>query len=223
MISIITSCIGRELYLKRLIDSIRTNGGWEHVEFEHLIVFQAQPPSERLKEYLNAQPFAAKLRLGTTGKVETMGKILNDAIHKAKYPIIFKIDDDCTLLSPDFLLRVYELTLKLPTAAFYPAIVDGEIPLTGGANHLRQCVYLEKSNTYVTIGDYIAASGKYILPKSLAEQIHFTERADAIQVAAHCLQLHLPVFQAVNGIIIDNQDGFSGQQHRKKNPNGQQW
>ena len=223
MISIITSCINRELYLKRLIDSIRLVGGHDKVEFEHFIVFQGSPPSKNMQDYIARQPFSKSIQVGVTEVIEPVGAVMNSIIKKAQYPIIFKIDDDCTLLTQDFLLRAFELCTKMPRAVIYPAMLDGECPQGTLGDRTRQSIYLEKSNLYLTVGKATVASGKYFMPTDLAKSIPFIGQKDPQQVMVATIHEHLPVFQVLNGIAIEIQEGYSGQHHRKENPDGQIW
>lgn len=223
MISIVTSCIKRELYLYRLMESILSLGGWDKVAFEHFIVFQGAPPSDKMRQYLDSLPFASSLKIGTTEKVEPIGAILFSTAKKAQYPIFFKIDDDCALMSRDFFPRIVELCIKMPRAILYPALVDGEMPLTDIEPALKQTVFLEKNNVFVTVGKETGSSGMYIIPLDMARDIPFEGQKDAENVAVAALTNHLPIFQALNGLVIEIQDGHSGQAHRKHHPIGQSW
>lgn len=222
MISIITSCVNREFYLKRLIDSMRLLGGYDKIEFEHFIIFQGNSPSDKMRRYLEAQPFYSSLHIGQTEKIESIGSVLISTIKKVKYPIIFKLDDDCALMSMDFLPRAYELCQKMPRGIIYPAIVDGELPRTGGNPIKRQSVFLKDCNVYITIGEAVGVSGKYLLPTDFAQNIPFQGQKDPQNVAVATLTNHLPIFQVLNGLVIEIQEGLSGQHHRSTSPTGQQ-
>lgn len=223
MISIVTSCIQRELYLYRLMDSILTLGGWDKVAFEHFIVFQGAPPSDKMRKYLGSLPFSSSIKIGTTEKVEPIGAILFSAARKAQYPIFFKIDDDCALMSRDFFPRAIELCMKMPRAILYPALVDGELPPIDIEPSLKQTVFLEKNNVFITVGKKTGASGKYLIPLDVARGIPFEGQKDAENVAVTALANHLPVFQAMNGLVIEIQEGYSGQVHRSHHPICQSW
>jgi hypothetical protein len=221
MISLFTSCIKRELYLFRLLESIKTLSAWESVPFEHFIVFQEEGPSDDLLKYINALPFSKSIKTGFIDKTEPVGAVLTSVVKKAAYPIFFKIDDDCCLMSRDFFLRVVETCAKIPQGVLLPAIVDGELYEGGGNPQLRRTIFLEKSNTYITVGQKSGASGKYIVPTEIARQVPFAGQKDAENMDIFAIVNHLPVYQSLNGLVIEIQDGFSGQHYRTKNQNGQ--
>ena len=224
MITIITSCIKRELYLVRLLNSIRSVGAWDKIEFEHFIVYQGGEPSDKLRAFIKDLPFANKIVFGTTKKVESVCDVMHSCVTRAKYPIIFKIDDDRTLLSNDFLLRAYELCIKMPQALIYPVSVDGRGYYDDDVRR-RQTVFLERSNVYITVGGHNAVRGSYLVPLDTIKQTPLLGggQTDPQIMVVHTLKHHLPCFQCMDGLIIETQETDSGQHHRKQNPDGQIW
>lgn len=221
MISIIMSTIEREFYLRRFFESFRLLGGWDKTEFEMFLIVQGSPLSMRTKTFIELLPFAKNIKTGYTEKIQPIGTVIRDTLDRVKYPIVFKIDDDCSLMSMDFLPRIEELCAKLPKSIVYPYIVDGETPLPAHPSK-NQCIFLERCNLHITLGEAPLSSGKYIAPTELLKHIPFNQQNDAELIRIASLRWHLPVFQAQNGLVIEIQEGLSGQYYRKNQPNGQQ-
>lgn len=215
MITILTVTMNRELYLKRLLDSMTLLSGYSQVPFEHLIIFNGAPPSEKIKKHIYGLPFANNVHIGATSEVFPVGKMVYDSVRRAKYPIFFKLDDDFVLSSMDFLPRVVELCEQSPHGVLFPYLVDGETPMPVNLKS-RQTLFLPRSNLFITVGAAPLPSGKYIIPTDMALSIAFHDQDDQNQLFSHALANHLPVFQTTNGLVLENQEGFSGQHHRKE-------
>ena len=222
MITILTAANGRELYLKRLLDSINLLSSFDEVEFEHLIVFQETAPSEKIKEYIKSLPFGDKVITAFNPSQMPIGEVVFQSAQRAKHPIFIKLDDDVVLSSADFFPRVVELCEKMQEAILYPFIIDGDTPLHDNSSS-QQVVYLQKSNIYVTLTNAGWPSGKYIAPTALLKTVRLKEQNDAQQLYVMMSNRKIPIHLIKNSIIIENQEGWGGQIHRAKDKEGQKW
>ena len=119
MISVYTFTMGRELYLKRLIESIRILGG--NGEFEHHICFQGVTPSDEFSDYLQelyetSYPLITHFWDKNYGGCEGSNKIIPDLSGN----LIFKLDDDAVLRSDNFFKHIKEIHNIIPDSIFSP-------------------------------------------------------------------------------------------------------
>lgn len=222
MISVITITSNRELYLKRLLESFWYLGGCDKVDFEYFLVFQGGPPSPKINQYIKQLPFSDNIKVSHFPEIRPIGERLTPIIEQVKFPIIFKIDDDCVLSSMDFFPRLFELTTKLPKCFIYPYLIAGETE-NDVCRAEEKVLYLEKNNLYITIAKAVFASGKYVMPISLAKEIIFKGQNDAELIQVSSIYWKIPIYQVKNGLVIENQEGYSGQHYRKQMTNGQSW
>ena len=105
MISIYTLTMGRELYLKRLLESINLLGG--SAPFEHYIIWQGVKPSEEFVSFISEQHSHVKMVVREEN--EGIAKTMNYILPQLEGDIVMKLDDDAVLRSPNFFDHVSEI------------------------------------------------------------------------------------------------------------------
>src|ERR1700733_6082253 len=99
MLTIFTSSIGRELYLRRLLLSLQEFGGNMDCVAEHIIVFQEKEPSADFFALIQNNPLITPI---FRQELVSIGALLNEFSPSFKGRITFKLDDDAVLRSPSF-------------------------------------------------------------------------------------------------------------------------
>jgi hypothetical protein len=226
MISIVTSCIERELYLSRLLDSMELLGGCKDVHFEWHIFFQKSPASEKMREKIKALSIGDRITLHSIPeqKIVKIGTILEFFKRSAKSPFYLKLDDDALICSPSFLPRLLEIGELVPDAVIFPFEIAGYTNIHAPLEK-RQVVYSEKSNLYYSVSHAILPSALSVFaPMKFIQSFKFPpEQNDAQVIWINAIMQKTPVFQLQNNIIVEHQEGAEGQHYRKQQENGQQW
>jgi len=218
MISVYTFTLGRELYLQRLLESVKTLGGDE--EYEHYICVQGVKLSDKFKDKLaSSYPEVILLEWEENyGIAEGMNKILP----QLKGDIIMKMDEDCLLRSPNFFNHVRELHEMYPKLVFSPYPV-GLIGNPGGPpSSERGVAYGEKSDTYYTFRMVHHIGGfARISPANPTKEWRFDyDKSDTSsgtedgQHSQKCITEQLPMAYLENALIVEHQESTLGQHAR---------
>lgn len=224
MISILTSCVERELYLSRLLDSMEKLGGHEDVNFEWQIVFQKSLPSDRMVEKIQNASFANKVKWVFNQDVAPVNLIIEAFKRRALYSIYLKLDDDALICSPDFLKRIVEVNKLIPDAVIYPLEIGGYTNIQAPLDK-RQVIYGEESNYFYSVGNAVLPSALSVFcPMKLMREITFMAgQSDAPLIWINCGLRDYPIYQLQNGIIVEHQECREGQHYRKELPDPQKW
>jgi glycosyltransferase involved in cell wall biosynthesis len=218
MISIYTLTMGRELYLKRLLDSIQQLKGT--APFEHYIIFQGVKPSEDLKLFCKKKHPHVKF----TFNEENLGiaHAMNNTLPQLKGEVIIKMDEDALLRSDNFFDHVIDIHRKFPSLVFSPFPVGLINNLGGPQSSNRQVYHSLSMDTFYTlrmvnhIGGFCRISPakptslwKFDYDKS--ESHSGTEDGQHSQM---CIQQGLPMAYLENSLIVEHQESTLGQHAR---------
>lgn len=216
MISIYTITMGREYYLKKLIESINKNSG--DIEYEHHIGFQGISPSDELMDtYLkNKKIYLWKENCGA-------GEANNRIIPNLKGDIIVKLDDDAVIYSPDYLIRVREISNLLNNECVFSPYPVGLINNPGGvpskSHHVR---YSKELDIYFTFRQVVHIGGfGRICPKKVVNNFIWpndlnpsTSGNEDTSFSRYCLANNTKMYYLENGLVIEHHESTLGQHKR---------
>lgn len=217
MISIITSTIGRELYLSRLLKSASLLGDWANTQFEWKIVFQGGFPSMKMLNLIDSLAFRPKVEIETDLVVRHINNIIYDFQKTAKYNLYLKLDDDALICSPDFFSRIVELSELIPKSVIYPLEIGGYTNIQAPLSE-QQVVYGSRSDVFYTVSNAILPSALSVMcPIELLRKTFLPEgQTDAQFLFASAKQNNYQVVQLQNGLIVEHQEGSAGQFYRSQ-------
>lgn len=222
MISIYTFTMGRELYLKRLIESIKMLGG--NGEFEHHICFQGATPSDEFQDYLedlhkNSYPlithFWDKNYGANIGAAKIIPLLSGDPI--------LKIDDDGLLVSGNFFRHIRAIYELVPDSAFsaFPVGLIGHVGgISGGYFKARNrfVKYCEETDTHYTFRETDLLGGlARITPSKILKQIKWPDTLKPISdivFSRACGMNKVPMYYLENALVIEHQESSLGQEQR---------
>jgi len=211
MISIFTFTMGRELYLKRLIESIRILGG--NGEFEHHVCFQGVTPSDEFSDYFeslrkDSYPLVTHFWDKNYGTCRGSNKIIS----QLNGEIILKLDDDAILRSNDFLEHVRIICGLIPNSVFSPFPV-GLIGHFGGLSNpdltklARIVKYSEENDTHYTLRYTNLVGG--LARASLAKVVkrfkwpEDSKTKEDIHFSRFCGINRIPMFYLENALLLN--------------------
>jgi hypothetical protein len=222
MISIITTSMGRELYLQRTISALIINKGNE--EIEHYIGFinnsfetLTQPMVSFLLGYQNNN-IGIKVHIVQYKDLAVQQMYLNDLIPRTVGDVIVKLDDDTIIRSDhyfDHVRAIYELK---PECIFSPFPV-GLIGNFGGVQSTdRHVVYSEKMNTYYTFRKVPHVGGfARIVPATIAKSFKWSQMNEGEDTVLSKNHNHIPKYYLENALIVEHCESSLGQTERYKN------
>ena len=218
MISIYTMTMGRELYLRRLLESIKILGGTE--PFEHYVIYQGVEPTSDFLDFLSKEHPHVKLIVRETN--EGIAETMNFILPQLKGDIIIKMDDDCILRSPNFFNHVEELYEIFPNLVFSPFPVGLINNLGGPTSQQRQVVYGQKTDTYYTLRlvNHIGGFARISPASPTKEWIFDYDKSDTSsgsedgQHSEKCKTYRLPMAYLENALIVEHQESTLGQHAR---------
>ncbi|RLB83745.1 MAG: hypothetical protein DRH17_00905 [Deltaproteobacteria bacterium] len=227
MISIFTFTLGRELYLKRLIESIQKLGG--DADFEHHICFQGVKPSESMRSYLQTLSESYPLTLHLWDQNYGTGEGINRIIPYLKGELVIKLDEDAIVRSPNFFSHINAIHELVPNAVFSPypvGLIDNPGGNVGGQKpRLGHFVrYSHKMDTYYTfrrthhVGGFARIAPAEIVrnfqwPNDLNQGPSGCEDAN---FSRFCREATIPMLYLENALIVEHQESTLGQSHRYK-------
>lgn len=220
MISIFTITLGRELYIKRLIESISLLGG--NYDFEHYICFQGVKPSEDLLTYIKNLDERYNIHLELWDKNYGIGEAINKILPKLKGDITIKLDDDAVLRSPNYFSHVKEINRLFPDIVFSPFPV-GLINNLGGVQSSNRFVhYGENTDTYYTfrVVNHIGGFAR-ISPTNIIKTFKFPNDLSSnnsgnedVNFSNYCNQEGVMMCYLENALIVEHQESTLGQHER---------
>lgn len=222
MISIFTFTLGRELYLKRLIESIKTFGGNE--KFEHHICFQGVAPSDEFSIYLenlleSSYPLKLHFWHKNLGGCKGSGKIISYLSGN----LIFKLDDDAVLRSDNFFKHIEVIHDLIPDSIFSPfpvGLIDnigGIVPGNVNLNE-RFVKYSEVTDCYYTFRKTIMIGGlARISPADIIKEVKWPEDLKILEdviFSKLCGANNIPMYYLENVLVVEHQESTLGQKQR---------
>ena len=218
MISIYTLTLGRELYLRRLLESISLLGG--EGEYEHYICSQGVSLTPEFYDFVNSTyPHVTILEWDQNyGIAEGMNRILP----QLKGDIIMKMDEDAIIRSPNFFIHVEELHKLVPNLVFSPFPVGLINNLGGPSSSQRHVLYGKESDTYYTLRMVPHIGGfARISPRKETQHWKFNyDKSDTMsgtedgQHSQKCMQAGIPMAYLENALIVEHQESTLGQHAR---------
>lgn len=211
MISIFTTTIGRELYLRRQVESLIKLGG--NVEYEHHILFQKYMPSNEFVEFAAKYSYVYHFQ----PEIINIGTALKNITSLLKGDLVIKLDDDAQVRSDNFLNSIELISQLIPGAVFSPYPV-GLINNPGGVPSKDHRVkYCKENDTYYTFRKVNHIGGfARVSPKQFLEQIRLSNsgHTEDVEFSNFCRAKNIDMFYLENGLIVEHQESTLGQHSR---------
>lgn len=216
MIDILTITLGREIYLKRLIQSFITNSGYADFDFKYYIIYQGSPTTS-FTEFINALPIKGKLKLIiNSGHVMSVGAVMNQFKLQSSSKLFWKLDDDAQLRSDNFMGHILSINEMKPQSVFSPYPV-GLINNPGGVLSKEHSVaYSERMDTYYTFRKVHHVGGfARIMPTEFFKQMNFSDtHSEDTECSSWCNNNNKPMYYLENSLIVEHQESTLGQHAR---------
>jgi hypothetical protein len=226
-ISIITFTMGgRDEYLIRLLGSIETDlySGWKRVRVNHKIVFQGCKCNEMVR---TAAQFCEDVNRDYTFEIIEwdknvgIGAGLNEVIPLCEAPLIFKMDDDCEIISRNFFSTALFVNSKFPQAIFSPQPLGLVNNPMGPPGHKREIIEDKETHKYHMVRhvNHVGGFARFC-PANIMKSFTFTP--DLIkgisgdedgQLSQFALRANIPMIYVETGMVVEHMEGL-GQQVR---------
>lgn len=222
-ISIITFYSGnRETYLLRALNSINmdVHKAEYSMEIEHHVIGQgiSIPRSSQIitesARYLSGN---LTFKVHEWPKNIGIGAGLNKILPECTGDLIFKMDDDCEIISDTFFGHAKFIHDKLPNAVFSPYPV-GLINNPGGPPGFKHSVLKNDYNVYTLRHVRHVGGFARFAPASILKNFKFAPDLIAGisgnedgQFSAHCLSNGIEMFYLENAMIVEHADSTLGQ------------
>lgn len=206
-----TVSLGRELYLKQLINSIDKLTNWQEHNFLHYLIYQGEPSTDFLL-YINSIPYQKQLIINRDVK-KSIGKVMEEFKGICSSDIFWKLDDDALLYTPNSFDHIEELYKIHSNAVFSPYPV-GFIERPGGASSIGHTVmYSKRLDKYYTLRKVNNIAGfARIMPVNILKQISFADRHDDdADCAIWCRRNNVPMFILENCLVVEHNETKYGQ------------
>lgn len=213
-ITIFTTTLGREKYVKDLADSINKLTGWQNHNFLHYIIYQGSPTKEFLT-VINQLPYKKELIINN-GKKKSIGKLMEEFKTICSSEIFWKLDDDALIYTDNAFAHIEELYKLYNPAVFLPYPV-GLIEHPGGAGSRGHITaYSKQTDNYYTLRKVGHISGfARIMPTNVFKQIIFTDRHyEDVECSEWCRKNNVPMFTLENTLVVEHRETKYGQYHR---------
>ena len=224
-ISIITFTLGgRPKYLIGCLDSVFTDvvtDVYNEIKVEHHLVFQGENGISEVESFLNYfnQIESYKLIIHKWPQNIGIGAGLNKIIPQCNGNLIFKMDDDCKVVSGDFFEKVMALHTRFPNSVFSPFPV-GLINSLGGVRGAAHRLWHDKNTDTIWTKRIVNHVGGFarIAPKSIYENFSFEN--DLIsgisgnedgQFSSYCNLKGIEMFYLEDGLVVSHQESTLGQ------------
>jgi len=215
-IDILTVTLGREHYLKNLLDSFDKLSSWQGHEVNYHLLYQGTPTDVFL-EFIKQFKFNL-IMTSFTGPPSSIGIVMNEFKHICKSDYFWKLDDDAKLSSPHFLDHIEELCTTYPKAVFSPYPV-GLINNPGGVpSKSHHVIYSIWMDTYYTLRRVNHVGGfARIMPSNLLQNISFSDtHSEDTECSAYFNRENIPMYYLENALIVEHQESTLGQHERYK-------
>lgn len=224
-ISIITFTVGgRDKYLIKCLDSVYDDIHEQLIynenKIEHHLILQgcSSKSLESTLPYFKESP-CYKLIVHEWPQNIGIGAGLNKIIPQCNGNLIFKMDDDCKIVSGDFFERVMALHTRFPNSVFSPFPV-GLINSLGGVRGAAHRLWHDKNTDTIWTKRIVNHVGGFarIAPKSIYEKFSFEN--DLIwgisgnedgQFSSYCNIKDIEMFYLEDGLVVSHQESTLGQ------------
>jgi hypothetical protein len=220
-VSVLTLTLGRELYIRRLFESIDLLGG--DFPDEHVIVFQGTPPSDELNVLFRGHPNHKNIHIEVLDTNVGIEVAMKKFVPQMEGDLIMKMDDDCIIRSPKFFNHAKDIHERFPNLFFspYPVGLTGS---PGGPSALnREVFYSDSFDVHYTfrvvshIGGFARfAPAKYFKPicSDLIDSQTNDIKGEDVQVALFCTHNQIPMAYLENQLIVEHHETGLGQKQR---------
>lgn len=234
-ISVITFTLGgRDEYLLKCLLSVENDIPYDYkydsdetlgikmipkIRVEHHIVFQGTKCPDSIK--VSTVPYLANdnIVIHEWPTNIGIGAGLNKILPECKGDLIFKMDDDCEIVSKNFFERAYALYKRFPNSVFSP-LPCGLLRSPGGPPALNHKVWWDKTNDIIwtkRIVNHVGGFARFA-PKTIMEKFKFSN--DLIpgisgtedgQLSSYCNSNNIEMFYLEDGLIVSHQETCYGQ------------
>ena len=213
-VSIITFTMGREVYLKKCINSVFSDMLGCDLKYEHHIIFQGVAPSRKIRLLYDSLP---NVVLHEWPKNIGVANGLNEIIPKCNGELIFKMDEDCKIVSEYLIEKAFDIYNRFPNIVFSPFPV-GLINNKGGPIGVSHFVYKKDDSFYTFrkvqhLGGFARFAPKYIYQnfKFELDLINGISGNEDGQFSLHCIHNNIGLYYLENNLIVEHQESTYGQ------------
>lgn len=214
-IDILTVTLGRDLYLKKLLNSLDTSG-ISQLDYRHYIIYQGNPTDDIITNIKCKNK--TELIINNQGPI-SIGQIMNQFKSKCGDGLFWKIDDDAEFISKNMNKHIEELYTLKPNCVFSPYPV-GLINNPGGVmSKEHEVIYSQKLDQYYTLRKVNHVGGFCrIMPSNIYKNIEFTDsHSEDGEVSLYCRYNNIPMYYLENSLIVEHQESTLGQHKRYGN------
>lgn len=226
-ISIITFTLGgRDKYLIKCLDSVYDDIHEQLIynenKIEHHLILQgcSSKSLESTLPYFKESP-CYKLIIHEWPQNIGIGAGLNKIIPQCNGNLIFKMDDDCEIVSKDFFDRAISISKNYQDCVFSPQPLGLVNNMAGPPGYSRSIFHDVEKNMYYTlrnvnhVGGFARFAPKHIIqnfsfPNDLISGISGTEDGD---FSSYCNHYGVKMFYVETGLAVEHMEGL-GQQVR---------
>lgn len=220
-ISVITFTLGgRPKYLISCLDSVYNDINeqliWSEIKLEHHLIFQGSAGFEEAESFLNHFGETGCYRLIVHRWPENIGigAGLNKIIPECKGDLIFKMDDDCKIVSSDFFGSAIALHNRFSTSVFSPFPV-GLIRSLGGPPGFKHTLWHDKQNNKIYTRRHVSHVGGFArftprflfdnfrFPNDLIPGISGTEDGN---LSSYCISNNVEMFYLENSMVVEHNE-----------------
>lgn len=209
-ISIYTFTMGRERYLKDIVDCDQYDA-----DIEHHICFQGCG----LPKYPIPERFKVHDWKSNVGIAQGMNYVLPELTGD----LIMKMDEDCKIVSPGFFKHVREIARLKPNLVFSPYPV-GLIRNPGGPQAtMHEVMYSENTDTYYTLRYVTHVGGFARISPKFTKDWRFepdlmpgASGNEDVQFSNKCKNEGIQMAYLENAIVVEHQESTLGQHQRYK-------
>lgn len=215
-VAFFTFSMGRWRYLEKAIDSALKARQDYLGTSRHLICLQGVEAPHFLKKY------GDQIEIIQWDKNYGIAEGINRVSRKLSEEIIIKFDDDCEVVSTNFLTHVNEISALFPELIFSPFPVGLIGNLGGVPSQDRQVIYSKKLDTYYTlrfvphIGGFCRISPRSTLEWKLENDLNIPGASgnEDIQFSNLSKLKSIKMAYLENAIIVEHQESTLGQHAR---------
>ena len=211
-----TFSMGRWHYLEKAIDSVlKARQNYLGLS-RHLICLQGVAAPDFLKKYGDQiQVIEWQSNVGIAEGINQVSRLLSEEL-------IIKLDDDCEIVSNNFLTHVNEISNLYPNLIFSPFPVGLIGNLGGVQSQDRKVIYSETLDTYYTlrfvphVGGFCRISPRFTLNWHFQNDLGIPGASgnEDVQFSNFVMQNNLKLAYLENALIVEHQESTLGQHAR---------
>jgi glycosyltransferase involved in cell wall biosynthesis len=228
-ISVVTFTLGgRPKYLINCLDSVYNDINEQliagEIKLEHHLIFQSGTGFEEIQSFLSCfgETGCYKLTVHQWPENIGIGAGLNKILPECKGDLIFKMDDDCKIISSDFFESAWSIHKRFPSSCFNPYPV-GLTGTPGGPSGFKHSVWWDKNNNQIYTRRHTTHLGgfsrfspssvvkKFKFPNDLIPGISGTEDGD---FSNYCNSNKIEMFYLENKMVVEHAEATLGQKIR---------